>query len=91
MDSPSPASHQALCPCLPSEFYPQHMLMERTQPRKTVMMKLVRSTGRIQVMCLMAVAKDFTVGGPVVGDAARRIRVKPLSRPQTQQMPPQPP
>ena len=55
------------------------------------MIKLVRSMGRIQVMCLLAVAEDFTVGGPVVGDAARRIRVKPSSRPQTQQMPPQPP
>ena len=52
------------------------------------MMKLVRSMGRIQVMCLMAVAEDFTVGGPVVGDAARRIRVRPLSRPQMRQMSP---
>ena len=48
------------------------------------MMKL----GRIQVVCLLAVAVGCTVGGPVVGDAARRMRVKPLSRPQTQQMPP---
>ena len=55
------------------------------------MIKLVRSMGRIQVMCLLAVAEDFTVGGPVVGDAARRMRVKPSSRPQTRQMPPQTP
>ena len=27
------------------------------------MMKLVRSMGRIQVMCLLAVAEDFTAGG----------------------------
>ena len=44
-DSPSLASHQALCPCLPSEFCPQYLFLERTQPRMTVMMKLVRSTG----------------------------------------------
>ena len=55
------------------------------------MMKLVRTTGRIQVMCLMAAAMGCRVEGPVVGDAARRIRVKPLSRPQTWQMPPCPP
>ena len=51
------------CPCLPSEFCPQYLLLKRTQPRKTVMMKLVRSMGRIQVMCLLAVAEDFTAGG----------------------------
>ena len=55
------------------------------------MMKLVRTMGRIQDLDLMAVAMDCTVGGPVVGDAARRVRVKPLSRPQTRQMPPHPP
>ena len=42
-------------------------------------------------MCLMAGAEDWPVGGPVVGDAARRVRVKPLSRPETRQMPPHPP
>ena len=31
------------------------------------------------------------VEGPVVGDAARRVRVKPLSRPQIQHMPARPP
>ena len=31
------------------------------------------------------------VEGPVVSDAARRVRVKPLSRPQIQQMPAHPP
>ena len=72
---------QALCPCLPSEFCPQYLLLERTQPRKTVMMKLVRTTGRIQVMCLMAVAVELTVRGASVGDAVRKVRVKPLSRP----------
>ena len=46
-----------------------------------IMTKLVTSTGRIQVICLMAVAVDFTVWGPMVGDAAKRVRVKPLSRP----------
>ena len=56
-----------------------------------IMTKLVTSTGRIQVICLMAVAVDFTVWGPMVGDAAKRVRVKPLSRPQTRQMPPHPP
>ena len=66
----------------------QVLVLERTQPRKTVMIKLVRSMGRIQVMCLMAVAVGRTVGGPVVGDAASRIRVRPLSRPQTRQMSP---
>ena len=42
-------------------------------------------------MDLMAVAMGCMVEGPVVGDAARRIRVKPLSRPQTKLMPPCPP
>ena len=42
-------------------------------------------------MDLMAVAMGCMVEGPVVGDAARRIRVKPLSRPQVRQMPPHPP
>ena len=56
-----------------------------------IMTKLVTSTGRIQVICLMAVAVDFTVWGPMVGDAAKRVRVKPLSRPQTWQMPPRSP
>ena len=45
------------------------------------MMKLVRSTGRIQVMCLMAVAVELTLRGAAVGDAVRKVRVKPLSRP----------
>ena len=39
----------------------------------------------------MAGAVGCTVGGTVVGDAARRVRVKPLSRPQTWQMPPRSP
>ena len=55
------------------------------------MMKLVRTTGRIQVMCLMAAAMGCRVEGPVVGDAARRIRVKPLSRTQARQMLPHSP
>ena len=42
-------------------------------------------------MDLMAVAVGCKVEGPVVGDAARRVRVKPLSRPQTKLMPPCPP
>ena len=69
----------------------QVLVLERTQPRKTVMVKLVRTTGRIQVMCLMARALGCTVEGPMVSDAARRVRVKPLYTPQTQQMPPRPP
>ena len=73
---------------VPLPFLPQYLLLERTQPRKTVMMKLVRTTGRIQGLDLMGGAMGCTVGGPVVGDAARRVRVKPLSRPQTRQMPP---
>ena len=44
------------------------------------MMKLVRTTGRIQVMCLMAVATELTVRGASVGDAVRYVRVKPLFR-----------
>ena len=59
---PSLSSHQAPCPCLLSEFCPPYLFLERTQPRKTVMMKLVRTTWRIQVMCLMAVAVAFTQG-----------------------------
>ena len=55
------------------------------------MMKLVRTTGRIQGLDLMGGAMGCTVGGPVVGDAARRVRVKPWSRPQARQMPPHPP
>ena len=43
------------------------------------MMKLVRSTWRIQVMCLMAVAVELTLRGAAVGDAIRKVRVKPLS------------
>ena len=39
----------------------------------------------------MGGAVGCTVGGTVVGDAARRVRVKPLSRPQIQQMPAHPP
>ena len=42
-------------------------------------------------MDLMAVAMGCKVEGPMVGDAARRIRVKPLSRPQIQHMPARPP
>ena len=42
-------------------------------------------------MDLMAVAMGCMIEGPVVGDAARRIRVKPLSRPQTKLMLPCPP
>ena len=42
-------------------------------------------------MDLMAVAVGCTVEGPVVGDATRSVRVKPLSRPQTKLMPPRPP
>ena len=41
-------------------------------------MKLVRTTGRIQVLDLMAVAMDCTVGGPVVSDAARRVKSEAL-------------
>ena len=46
--------------------------------------------GRIQALDLMAVAVGCKVEGPVVGDAARRVRVKPFSRPQTKLMPPHP-
>ena len=38
----------------------------------------------------MAGAVGCTVGGTVVGDAARRVRVKPLSRSQSKLMPPRP-
>ena len=37
--------------------------------------------GRIQVMCLMAVAKELTLRGASFGDAVRKVGVKPLSRP----------
>ena len=53
-----------------------------------IMTKLVRTPVVIQVKCLMAQAVGCTVEAPVVSDAARRVRVKPLSRPQTRQMPP---
>ena len=45
------------------------------------MMKLVRTMGRIQVMCLMVVAVELTLRGAADGDAVRKVRVKPLSRP----------
>ena len=32
-------------------------------------------------MCLMAVAKELTLRGASFGDAVRKVRVKPLSRP----------
>ena len=64
-----------------------------------IMTKMVRTLAAIQVMGLMAGAVGCsvggtvgcTVGGTVVGDAARRTRVKPLSRPQARQMPPRSP
>ncbi|KAM7240632.1 hypothetical protein CapIbe_008538 [Capra ibex] len=46
--------------------------------------------GRIQALDLMAVAVGCMVEGPMVGDAARRVRVKPLSRSQSKLMPPRP-
>ena len=55
-----------------------------------IMTKMVRTLAAIQVMGLMPGAVGCTVGETVVSDAARRVRVKPLSRPQTQQMPPRP-
>ena len=54
-----------------------------------LMTKMVRRT--ISVMWLLAGAVGCTVEAPVVSDAARRVRVKPLSRLQTRQMPPHPP
>lgn len=56
-----------------------------------VMMKTARTTKMISVMWLLVAAVGCTVVGTVVGGAARRVRVKPLSRPQAQQMPPRPP
>ena len=56
-----------------------------------IMTKLVRTPVVIQLMWLLAGAVGCTVEGPVVSDAARRVRVKPLSRPQTRHMPPHPP
>ena len=56
-----------------------------------IMTKLVRTPVVIQLMWLLAVAVGCTVEAPVVSDAAKRVRVKPLSRPQTRQMPPCPP
>ena len=64
-----------------------------------IMTKMARTPRAIQVMGLMAGAVGCsvggtvgcTVGGTVVGDAARRVRVKPLSRPQAWQMPPRSP
>ena len=55
------------------------------------MTKMARTTRTILVMRLLAGSVGCTVVGTVVGDAEKRIRVKPLSRPQTQQMPPRPP
>lgn len=54
------------------------------------MMKLVRSMRRIRDLDLTAVAMGCTVEGPMAGGAAWRVRVKPLSRPQTKLMPPHP-
>ena len=56
-----------------------------------VMMKTARTTKMISVMWLLVAAVGCTVVGTVVGGAARRVRVKPLSRPQTKLMPPHPP
>ena len=54
------------------------------------MTKMARTTRTILVMRLLAGSVGCTVVGTVVGDAEKRIRVKPLSRPQTRQMPPAP-
>ena len=56
-----------------------------------IMMKTARTTRTILVMWLLAGAVGCTVVGTVVGGVARRVRVKPLSRPQTRQMPPRSP
>ena len=58
---------------------------------RMIMPKLAATPAVIPVVRLMAVAMGWTAEGTVVGDAARRVRVTPLSRPQTWQMPPQPP
>ena len=54
------------------------------------MTKMARTTRTISVMRLLAGSVGCTVVGTVVSDAEKRIRVKPLSRPQTRQMPPRP-
>ena len=55
-----------------------------------IMTKLVRTPVTIQMKGWLAGAMGCTVVGTVVSDAEKRIRVKPLSRPQTRQMPPRP-
>ena len=54
-----------------------------------LMTKMVRRT--ISVMWLLAGAVGCTVEAPVLSDAARRVGVKPLSRPQIQHMSARPP
>ena len=56
-----------------------------------IMTKLVRTPVTIQMKGWLVGAMGCTVVGTVVGGAARRVRVKPLSRPQTRQMPPRSP
>ena len=46
-----------------------------------IMTKTARTTRTILVMWLLAGAVGCTVVGTVVGGTARRVRVKPLSRP----------
>ena len=49
--SPSLASHQALCPCLPSEFCPQYLFLQLIQAiMMIVMTKPARTPVVIQVM-----------------------------------------
>ena len=50
-DSPPPASHQALCPCLPSEFCPQYLFLQQIQAiMMIVMTKPARTPVAIQAM-----------------------------------------
>ena len=86
-DSPYP-SHTR--PCAPA-FSPSVPAPGKDSAQEDSYDETGEEHRRIQALDLMAVAMGCKVEGPMVGDAARRIRVKPLSRPQTQQMPPQPP
>ena len=78
---PSLSSHQAPCSCFPSEFCPQYLFLKRIQAMMLSMTNMARTTRTISVMRLLAGAVGCTVAGTVVGGAARRVRVKPLSRP----------
>ena len=56
-----------------------------------IMTKTARNSRTTSVMWFLVGPVGCTVARTVVGDAEKRVRVKPLSRPETRQMPPHPP